>query len=230
MGVVLGALAAVLLGACAEGNSDRAPAPTSPTAASPIVASPTATAEPTPRTVEVRYRIERRTDDPATEGFEEVVRATLDDPRGWQRAGFRLVHDPEARYVIVLAEGPEVDELCEPYDTGGRYSCQIGPVVALHADRWRTATPQWTGDLGTYRRYLVNHEVGHLLGLHHPTPQCPAEGLAAAIMSQQSTELGGCHPNGWPLDWEIELASRHELPLAPGYEPDPSPRPTDPRR
>jgi hypothetical protein len=168
--------------------------------------------------VEVRYRLERRVSDEATADFESVVRATLDDPRGWQRARFRLVHDPAAQYVIVLAEGPEVDRLCRPYDTYGKYSCQIGPVVALNADRWRTATPKWTGDLATYKQMLVNHEVGHLLGQHHPKVQCPRPGHPAPVMAQQSTELDGCLPNPWPLPEEIELAARHEEPLAPPYE------------
>lgn len=228
---------ALVAGACTVPPSELpAPSPSpvrpsaGPSAGTPSTTAGTFPGTPTaPSTVEVRYRIERRTDDRATDGFAGFVRATLGDDRGWARAGFELVHDPEAPYAVVLAEGPEVDELCAPYDTYGRYSCQLGPVVALNADRWRTATPEWTGDLETYRRYLVNHEVGHLLGLHHPTPQCPAEGLPAAVMSQQSTELDGCLPNGWPLDWEVELAGRHELPLAPGYEPDPSPRPNDPR-
>ena len=170
-------------------------------------------------TVEVRYRIERRVDDAATAGFEAVVRATLEDARGWERAGFRLVEDPAAEYVVVLAEGPEVDRLCHPYTTRSTYSCQNGPVVALNADRWRFATPQWTGDLAGYRQMLVNHEVGHLLGRHHPpAPQCPAPGRPAPVMAQQSTELDGCLPNPWPLDAEIEAARRHDEPLAPPYE------------
>jgi hypothetical protein len=97
--------------------------------------------------VEVRYRVERRVDDEATAGFVDVVRATLADPRGWVGAGFRLVEDPRAEFVVVLAEGDEVDRLCFPYRTSGRYSCQNGPVVAMNADRWRVATEQWTGDL-----------------------------------------------------------------------------------
>ncbi|HVE93847.1 MAG TPA: DUF3152 domain-containing protein [Acidimicrobiales bacterium] len=163
----------------------------------------------------VRYRVERRTTDDPTLDFVATVDATLGDGRGWSRARFRFVRDDAAPYLIVLAEGEEVDRLCLPYETYGKYSCQNGPVVALNADRWRSATPKWTGDLPTYRQMLVNHEVGHLLGQKHPRPQCPARGQLAPIMNQQSTELDGCLPNPWPLGWEIDLAARHDRALAP---------------
>lgn len=178
----------------------------------------TTTTSTTVRTVPVSIRIDRRVADAATANFEVVVRATLTDERGWQRAGFRFTFEDDAPYSVVLAEGEEVDRLCEPYDVGGRFSCQNGPVVALNADRWRTATDKWTGDLASYREMLVNHEVGHLLGQHHPARQCPGVGQPAPVMGQQSTELDGCLPNPWPLEWEIACASRHEEPLAPGYE------------
>jgi hypothetical protein len=178
--------------------------------------TPATLVEPAP--VVVRYRVERRTSDPATEDFDAVVRATLSDARGWTRAGFLMVHDPAAEFRVVLAEGPEVDRLCLPYETLSTYSCQIGPVVALNADRWRRATPQWNGDLAGYRVMLVNHEVGHLLGQKHPAVQCPGVGQPAPVMAQQSTELRGCRANPWPLDSEIERAARHDLPLAPPFE------------
>ena len=164
------------------------------------------------------YRIEVRTRDDATADFPAVVESTLEDGRGWQRARFDLQRREGAEYLVVIAEGDEVDRLCLPYDTYGKYSCQNGPVVAINADRWRSATPQWTGDLPTYKQMLVNHEVGHLLGQHHPKVQCPARGRPAPIMAQQSTELNGCLPNPWPLPHEIEYAARHEEPLAPPYE------------
>lgn len=186
------------------------------------------------RPTQVRIRIDRRVVDPGTAGFEAVVEATLTDPRGWRRADFEFTFGDDAPFTVVLAEGHLVDELCRPYDVGGRFSCQIGPVVALNADRWREATPQWPGNRDLYRQMLINHEVGHLLGQHHPAHQCPAPGERAPVMAQQSTELGSCLPNAWPLPWEIACATRHSEPLAPGYEADPTaacgPRHRPPRR
>lgn len=213
VGVLL--LLAVLAG-CATTTPGPAAAPAATTVA-PELPPPS----PVPVQVTVPYRVEVRTTDAATRGAAAVIERTLTDPRGWVRAGFELVRDddPSTTFVVVVAEADEVDRLCLPYDTFGKFSCQNGPVVALNADRWRTATPKWTGDLATYRQMLVNHEVGHLLGQHHPPrPQCPVPGRPALVMSQQSTELNGCLPNPWPLPQEVELAARHDEPLAPPYE------------
>jgi hypothetical protein len=228
---------AVLLAACSTSPATTPEATVTPR---PNVAAPTEpeppSTEPTPtetppaetvspsasaETVVVLYRIEI-TADAGTAGAADAIAAVLTDPRGWSRAGFAFVLTEDAPYRIVVAEGDEVDRLCAPYDTGGAYSCQNGPVVALNADRWREATPQWPADLDGYRTMLVNHEVGHLLHLHHPRPQCPGPGLPAPVMAQQSTSLGECLPNPWPLQWEIDLAAARAEPLAPGAEHDPS--------
>ena len=185
--------------------------------------APSSTTSTTTALTPIVLRIERRVADAATADFDAVVRATLTDPRGWQAAGFEFRFADDAPYTLVLAEGPVVHQLCLPYDVDRRYSCQNGPIVALNADRWRFATRQWTGDLVAYRQMLVNHEVGHLLGQHHPGVQCPRPGEPAPLMAQQSTELDGCLPNPWPLPWEIACAARHEEPIAPGFELDPVP-------
>jgi hypothetical protein len=142
------------------------------------VPSPSTATTPAPGTAierpqEVRFRIDRQVGDDATAEFEAVVRATLTDPRGWQQAGFTFAFGDEAPFTIVLAEGEVVDGLCRPYDVGGRFSCQMGPVVALNAQRWRAATPTWTGDLTTYatrlRRLRPGSGCGRVYweGSHH---------------------------------------------------------------
>jgi hypothetical protein len=166
----------------------------------------------------VEYDLIPRVHDPGTASFAAITQATLQHSRGWERADFDLVRKAGARFRVILAEGDEVDRLCSPYNTRETYSCQNGPVVALNADRWRTGTPQWTGTLAGYRKMLVNHEFGHLLGQHHPDIQCPDPGRPAPVMAQQSTELNGCLPNPWPLPHEIKRAARHDLPLAPPFE------------
>ncbi len=201
----------------APGASQPASRRPAPTRGAPP--PPPASTAPAGTLVEVAYRLERRTTDPATADFVAFAESTLADPRGWRRAGFGLVRQEDARFTVVLAEGPEVDAMCLPYDTYGQYSCQNGPTVALNADRWRSATPKWTGTLDDYRRYLVGHEVGHLLGLRHPRIQCPAPGRPAPLMAQQSTELEGCLPNPWPLDDEVGLGRRRPADLAPPYQP-----------
>lgn len=213
-------VATVVVVACNDtGRARRATTERSSTTTARATAAPPSPAAGTPRSaiVEVAYRVEVRTVDRATTGFTGVVEATLSDPRGWSRAGFRFVRRPDAPFSIVLAEGEEVDRLCLPYDTYGEYSCQNGPMVAINAERWRSATPKWTGDLASFRQMLINHEVGHLLGQRHPRQHCPRPGRPAPVMAQQSTELNGCLPNPWPLEAEIEVAARHDQPLAPPF-------------
>lgn len=192
------------------------PAPAEPDAApaeAPPPPQPTPDPEPTPPpTLEVPYSVDVRV--PDGDDFAPLLAATMSDPRGWIRAGYVLYEDPGAPYTVVLAEGDEVDELCLPYETGGRFSCQNGPVVAINADRWRHAVEGWPLDLTAYRVMLLNHEMGHLVGQRH-VPCTPGE--HAPVMYQQSGGLGECLANPWPLEAEIETAARHDQPIAPGY-------------
>lgn len=193
---------------------------TSSTASSTSAPSTATTAlDPAPAPIVIRLRLDRRVDDAATEGFAAFVQTVLTDERGWGRADFAFTFDDDASdYTVVLAEGSEVDSLCLPYDTYGRFSCQIGPVVALNADRWRTAVESWPASLDDYRTMLVNHEVGHLLGQHHPAVRCPGDGQPAPVMAQQSSGVAPCVANPWPLPWEITCALQRVEPLAPPFE------------
>ncbi len=161
----------------------------------------------------MRYRVEVRA--PGGEDFAAVLAATMADPRGWSGAGFDVRTSEDAPYLVVLADGAEVDRLCEPYDTGGEFSCQNGPVVAINVERWLEGVAHWPDGLASYRTMLLNHEMGHLLGQHHL--ECPSDDVLAPVMHQQSGGLDGCRANPWPLAAEIERAARHDLKLAPAY-------------
>lgn len=192
--------------------STVSPAPTTGPSR-PAPTRPRGIHRPSPGVVEVRYRVDVRV--PDGDGFVSFLAETMAHPRGWRRAGFVVVEDPAAPYVVVLAEGDQTHALCLPYDVGGQFSCQNGPVVAINAQRWRRGVPHWTAGLAAYRRMLLNHEMGHLLGQRHRP--CPGAGRPAPVMSQQSGGLAGCQPNPWPLDEEIRRAARHDLNLAPVY-------------
>lgn len=128
-----------------------------------------------------------------------VVEAALYDERSWARdVRFERVEDPALATVRVLIAAPAtVDAMCGRVGlrTLGRYSCWTGRFTALNAERWTGGADDFD-DLEVYRRYLVNHEVGHALGYRHT--RCAGPGQLAPIMVQQTIGTGGCVANGWP--------------------------------
>ncbi len=129
--------------------------------------------------------------------FADAVLSTLNDDRSWGRGGSLTFArtDGAADVTVVLATAGTSAELCRPLVTFGRLSCAVGSRAVLTAVRWVEGTPEFP-DLAVYRRYLVNHEVGHLLGHRHET--CPGAGRLAPVMQQQTKQVAPCRPNAWP--------------------------------
>lgn len=127
-----------------------------------------------------------------------TIKEILGDNRGWGGAKgltFRQVSNSgDAR--VLLASPATTDALCAPLKTSGQVSCRNGALVVLNAQRWATATDDYADDIGSYRIYLVNHEVGHFLGESHQ--ECPGPDRPAPVMQQQTYGLEGCRRNVWP--------------------------------
>ncbi|PFG40595.1 uncharacterized protein DUF3152 [Georgenia soli] len=133
--------------------------------------------------------------------FADFVMRVLNDERGWGHDGSVVFSrtDGPSDLSVVLASPTLTDELCRPLRTVGEYSCGREGRAVLNAERWSDGAEPFLdggGNITEYRQYLVNHEVGHLLG--RPHEGCPAPGGPAPVMLQQTMRLEGCLPNAWP--------------------------------
>lgn len=196
--VTMAALAPTTSSTAPTTPTTRAPATTTtdaPTTTPTTGAAPVLLVDGAPMirfSVEVGEGIDLSRDD-----FARFVIATLSDERSWvgRGTGFELL-DEGGLFTMIVARPADVDEMCAPLQTNGRFSCARNGWIAFNSLRWFGATDDWPADLEIYQRYLVNHEVGHyIVGPGHDA--CPASGAIAPIMMQQTKGLDGCLANGW---------------------------------
>ncbi|MBO0608507.1 DUF3152 domain-containing protein [Myceligenerans salitolerans] len=145
----------------------------------------------------VRVAVERGL--PVDHGvFADAVMTTLNDRRGWSSVDgvtFARTDTDDHDFRVVLASPRTTDELCHPLDTGGTLSCGVIGTAVLNFRRWVHGSDAWESD-ARYRQYLVNHEVGHVLG--HPHDECAGRGKRGTVMLQQTLSTQGCRPEPWP--------------------------------
>ncbi len=132
--------------------------------------------------------------------FAAVATATLRDPRSWTAGGEwrlqRVGPGAHADFTIWLVTPKTRDSICEGA-ADGYTSCRTHDNVVINVARWAKGVPKYGAPLDAYRRYVINHEVGHRLGQAHEL--CPAKGDLAPVMQQQTLGLHGCKPNPWPF-------------------------------
>jgi hypothetical protein len=138
------------------------------------------------------------------DAFAGAVVSTLADPRSWghgeqmsfQRVGAAQAAARQYDFKVTLVSPGSMETYCPGVGTGGYTSCRYGDRAVINLARWSAAVPDYQGDVATYRRYVVNHEVGHALGHHHEF--CAGPGQVAPVMQQQTLGLKGCVKNAWP--------------------------------
>jgi uncharacterized protein DUF3152 len=131
------------------------------------------------------------------EGFARLVSQTLANPKSWThnpQFAFRRVDGsapPNPDFRVSLTSPMTLREGCGyeiPIETSC-YNPAYGPDaqrrVLVNEARWVRGAVPFEGDVGSYRQYLINHEVGHAIGYARHEP-CEDNGGLAPVMMQQT--------------------------------------------
>ncbi|MCX5044581.1 DUF3152 domain-containing protein [Aldersonia sp. NBC_00410] len=123
------------------------------------------------------------------EAYARMVDQTLSNPKSWtrdERFGFRRIDAGEPDFRISLSSQASTRDACG-FDIQIDTSCYnqgLGRVV-LDEARWVRGATSFQGDIGSYRQYQINHEVGHAIGYQEHQP-CESDGGLAPVMMQQT--------------------------------------------
>ena len=161
------------------------------------------------------------------DAFAKTVENILSDPRSWIGGGSISLQrvGPEFKNpdFIVSLTTPNTDhrpDMCG-YQIQYEASCWNPTYnrVVINLSRWIRGALAFNGDIGLYREYAINHEVGHVFG--NPHVGCGTEGGLAPVMMQQTFGVSDdyvwqlnqadpsnktavakdgkvCRPNAWP--------------------------------
>ncbi len=128
------------------------------------------------------------------DAFVRMVDQTLANPKSWThnpQFAFLRVDSGKPDFRISLSSPMTVREGCG-YEIPLETSCynpvfgaDSQPRVFINEARWVRGAVPFEGDVGSYRQYLINHEVGHAVGYQRHEP-CDRQGSLAPVMMQQT--------------------------------------------
>ncbi|WP_431968003.1 DUF3152 domain-containing protein [Nocardia sp. bgisy134] len=143
------------------------------------------------------------------ESVAKMIDSTLTNPKSWandKKFAFRRVDQGNPDFRISLTSRQTTRKSCG-FDIPIDSSCFNADLdrVVLSEVRWVRGALAFEGDIGSYRQYQINHEVGHAIGYHQHQP-CETDGGLAPIMMQQTfgtknNDIAALDPDGLvPMD------------------------------
>lgn len=127
------------------------------------------------------------------DAFANQVEGILSEPRSWPgtgRVSFQRVDagqpNPSFRLSLTTPDTAHRPDVCG-FSIKYESSCYVRKFdkrVVINLSRWVRGALAFGSDIGSYRQYAINHEVGHAIGNGHLA--CGANGEAAPVMMQQT--------------------------------------------
>jgi hypothetical protein len=125
------------------------------------------------------------------DSFASLVDATLADPRGWASTGQVSVQrvdgsqQPDIRISLSTPDTVHRPDYCG-FSIRYESSCwrRSESRVMINLARWVRGAVAFGGDMGSYRSYAINHEIGHAFRRGHVG--CAKNGDLAPVMMQQT--------------------------------------------
>jgi hypothetical protein len=157
------------------------------------------------------------------DGFARMVSQTLGNPKSWThnpQFAFTRIDSGRPDFRVSLTSPMTAREGCGyeiPIETScynPSYGPDGQPRVFINEARWVRGAMPFQGDVGSYRQYLINHEVGHAMGYQRHEPCGQSDALAPVMMQQTFSTNDNdasrfdpewvmpdgktCKPNPWP--------------------------------
>jgi hypothetical protein len=145
--------------------------------------------------------------------FQRQVMDILTDARAWPRAGIRFVASSQKTADLWIRLGTNDTLKAEGFDM---MSCAWIPSTGqaktvgrsiINRERWLYGSDRSGLTVQDYRRYVINHETGHLLGLRD-NMSCGAGVTVAPVMVQHTLGTRGYRANNRPRADEIDAVVR----------------------
>lgn len=130
--------------------------------------------------------------------FKKQIHDILTDKRSWK---VKFIQDDiNYDFQIILSPATKIGRICK--FKGLSCTDMLTNIIYINNYRWTKGSKASKLSLKDYRIYLINHEVGHVLGFGHLEP---IKGKKVPVMNQQTLGLKGGLPWMWPTKKEHRM-------------------------
>lgn len=150
----------------------------------------------------LRYKISIDSDIKRNQkNFERDVHKILTNKKSWP-INF-IIDNNHYDFEIILTPAKKVEYTC--HFKGLSCADIYNKKIYINNYRWTKGAKPSELSLQDYRIYLINHEVGHILGLGHSKP---IKNRKVPVMNQHTLGIKPGKPYMWPLPQEKKIIKK----------------------